>query len=187
MTADLGAVAFLVRKGRSFGFRRSRKRKRTNRENPRKNRESPTQDKEGQIGTEESDLCWYSAKRAGVKRVCPKKVMAHIWFMHDARLGRAFLSLDMLAECTLLSMTVMFKFMSLVCSWNEVGMSYVQVSSNPFCTRPFWRMPSVCYLGKRLMGGKTYRAILGGGGETYHRVRPPKPVLEALESGICLV
>ena len=27
----------------------------------------------------------------------------------------------------------------------------------------------------------------GGGGETHHRARPPKPVLEASESGICLV
>ena len=26
-----------------------------------------------------------------------------------------------------------------------------------------------------------------GGGKTYHRVSPPKPVLEASESGICLV
>ena len=32
--------------------------------------------------------------------------------------------------------------MSRVCSWNELGMSYVPVSSSPFCTRPFWRMPS---------------------------------------------
>ena len=32
--------------------------------------------------------------------------------------------------------------MSLVCSWNEVSMSHVQVSWSPFCTRPFWRMPS---------------------------------------------
>ena len=31
--------------------------------------------------------------------------------------------------------------MSLVCSWNELGMSYVPVSSSPFCTRPFWRIP----------------------------------------------
>ena len=30
------------------------------------------------------------------------------------------------------------------------------------------------------------RAILGGGG-TYYRMRPPKPVLEGLESGIGLV
>ena len=36
-------------------------------------------------------------------------------------------------------------------------------------------------------GGKTYRAILGGGGKTYHKAPPPKPVLEASESGICLV
>ena len=32
--------------------------------------------------------------------------------------------------------------MSLVCSWNELGMSHVQVSSSPFCTRPFWRIPN---------------------------------------------
>ena len=25
-----------------------------------------------------------------IKWVCPKKVMAHMWFMHDAHLGRAF-------------------------------------------------------------------------------------------------
>ena len=48
-----------------------------------------------------------SAKRAGVKRACPNKVMAHMWFMHDAHLGRAFLFLDHLAEYTFLSMTVM--------------------------------------------------------------------------------
>ena len=36
-------------------------------------------------------------------------------------------------------------------------------------------------------GGKTYRAILGGGGETYCKVPPPNPVLEVSESGICLV
>ena len=34
-------------------------------------------------------------------------------------------------------------------------------------------------------GGKTDRAI--GGGETYHKAPPPKPVLEASEGGICLV
>ena len=54
-----------------------------------------------------ASFAWYSAKRAGVKRACPNKVMAHIWFMHDAHLGRTFLFLDMLAEYTLLSMTVM--------------------------------------------------------------------------------
>ena len=49
----------------------------------------------------------YSAKRAGVKRACPNKAMAHTWFMHDARLGRAFLFLNILAEYALLLMTVM--------------------------------------------------------------------------------
>ena len=34
-------------------------------------------------------------------------------------------------------------------------------------------------------GGKTYRAILGG--ETYYTVPPPTALLEASESGICLV
>ena len=33
--------------------------------------------------------------------------MAHMWFMHDALLGCALFFLDMLAEYTLLSMTVM--------------------------------------------------------------------------------
>ena len=37
------------------------------------------------------------------------------------------------------------------------------------------------------MGGGNVSCDFGGGGGTYHRVRPPKPVLEASESGICLV
>ena len=41
-------------------------------------------------------------------------------------------------------------------------------------------------VGKRLMGGQNVSCD-SGGGETYYRVRPPKPVLEASESGICLV
>ena len=41
--------------------------------------------------------------------------------MHDAHLGHAFLSLDMLAECTLLSMTVMVT----PCLWYVVGMKLV--------------------------------------------------------------
>ena len=47
--------------------------------------------------------------------------MAHIWFMHDAHLGRAFLFLDMLAEYTLLSMTVMVA----PCLWYVVGIKLV--------------------------------------------------------------
>ena len=38
-------------------------------------------------------------------------------------------------------MTAMGLLMYLVCSWNEVGDVLCQVSSSPFCTRPFWRMP----------------------------------------------
>ena len=30
---------------------------------------------------------------------------------------------------------------TMVCGWNEVGDVLCQVSSRPFCTRPFWRMP----------------------------------------------
>ena len=40
-------------------------------------------------------------------------------------------------------------------------------------------------LGNGVSLPQTYHAIVGG--KTYHRVRPPKPVLEASESGICLV
>ena len=48
--------------------------------------------------------------------------MAHMWFVHDARLGHGFLFLDILAEYTLLSMTVMVTpCLWLVGSWNEVG------------------------------------------------------------------
>ena len=40
-------------------------------------------------------------------------------------------------------------------------------------------------LGKWLMGGENVSCdFFLGGGETYHRARPPKPVLEASESGI---
>ena len=69
--------------------------------------------------------------------------MAHIWFMHDAHLDRAFLFLDMLAEKDIAVNDSHVYSMSLgMYSWNEVSMSNVQVSSSPFCTRPFWRMPS---------------------------------------------
>ena len=47
--------------------------------------------------------------------------MAHIWFMHDAHLGYALFFLDMLAEYTLLSMTVMVT----PCLWYVVGMKLV--------------------------------------------------------------
>ena len=65
--------------------------------------------------------------------------MAHMRFIYDAHLGRAFLFLDRLAEYTLLSMTVLVA--PCLCSWNEVGDVLCQVSSSPFCTRPFWQMP----------------------------------------------
>ena len=84
---------------------------------------------------------WYSAKRAGVKRACPNKVVVHRWFMHDARLGHAFLFLHLLAEYTIAVNDSHGYSMSLVCSWNKVGDVLCQVSSSPFCTRPFWRMP----------------------------------------------
>ena len=69
------------------------------------------------------EIAWYSLKRA-----CPNKVMAHMWFIHDAHLGRAFLFFDILAEyvniyiyITLLSMTVM----ATPCLWYLVGMKFV--------------------------------------------------------------
>ena len=87
---------------------------------------------------------WYSAKRAGVKRACPSKVMAHIWFMHDAHLGRAFSFLDMLAEYTLLSMTVMVA----PCLWYVVGMRLVCPMSKfpqaPFARAPFGECRCLC-------------------------------------------
>ena len=36
-------------------------------------------------------------------------------------------------------------------------------------------------------GGQNVSCDFGGGGKTYHKAPPPKPVLEASESGICLV
>ena len=63
--------------------------------------------------------------------------MAHMWFMHDAHLGRAFLFLAILAEYTLLSMTVMVA----PCLWCVVGMklvmSYVTFPQAPFARAPF--------------------------------------------------
>ena len=65
--------------------------------------------------------------------------MAHTWFMPDAHSGRAFLFLDILADYTLLSVTVMVTpCMSLVYA---VGMKLVmscQVSSSSaFARAPF--------------------------------------------------
>ena len=78
-----------------------------------------------------------SAKRAGVKRACPNKAMAHIWFMHDVHLGCALFFLDMLAEYTLLSMTVMVT----PCLWYVVGMNLVcpmpKFPQAPFARAPF--------------------------------------------------
>ena len=45
------------------------------------------------------------------------------------------------------------------------------------------------FLGIRKGGGKTYRAIFGGGGKSYHKAPPPKPVFGGLRkwdlSGLC--
>ena len=46
--------------------------------------------------------------------------------------------------------------------------------------------PKIGQLGKRLMVGAK-RIVRFWGWKTYHRARSPKPVLEASESGICLV
>ena len=60
--------------------------------------------------------------------------MAHIWFMHDAHLGCALFFLDMLAEYTLLSMTVTVT----PCLWYVVGMKLVCPMSK-FSQAPFAR------------------------------------------------
>ena len=62
--------------------------------------------------------------------------MAHICFMHDAHLGHACLFLDMLAEYTLLSMTVIVT----PCLWYVVGMKLVCPMSK-FPQAPFARAP----------------------------------------------
>ena len=72
--------------------------------------------------------------------------MAHISFMHDAHFGRVFLFLDMLAEYTLLSMTVMVT----PCLWYVIGMKLVCPMSKfpqaPFARAPFGecRRPESC-------------------------------------------
>ena len=63
--------------------------------------------------------------------------MAHTWSMHDAHLGYAFFFLDMLAEYTLLSMTVIVT----PCLWYVVGMKLVcpmsKIPQAPFARAPF--------------------------------------------------
>ena len=49
----------------------------------------------------------FSAKGPVQNGLVRTRFMAHMWFMHDAHLGRAFLFLETLAEYALLSMTVM--------------------------------------------------------------------------------
>ena len=63
--------------------------------------------------------------------------MAHIWFAHNAHLGRAFLLLDILAEYTLLSMTVMVTPCFLYVVGVKLVMSYVKFPQAPFAHAPF--------------------------------------------------
>ena len=64
--------------------------------------------------------------------------------MHDAHLGHAFLFFDILAEYTLLSMTVMVA----PCLWYVVGiklvMSYVKFPQTPFASAPFGECRFFC-------------------------------------------
>ena len=95
-----------------------------------------------QRATQTQEAIWYSVKRAGVKRACPNKVMAHMWSMHDAYLGHAF-TVPWYSGWLYIAVNDSHAYsMSLVCSLNEVGDVLCQVSSSPFCMRPFWRMPS---------------------------------------------
>ena len=63
--------------------------------------------------------------------------MGHMWFVHDAHLGRVFLFLHSLAEYRLLSMTDMVT----PCLWcvvgMKLGMSYVKFPQAPFACTPF--------------------------------------------------
>ena len=79
----------------------------------------------------------YSAKRAGVQRSCPNTVVAHMWFMHDAHLGRALLLLDILAEYTLLSMTVMVTPRLKYVVGMKLVMSHAKFPQAPFARAPF--------------------------------------------------
>ena len=60
-----------------------------------------------------------------------------MWFMHDAHLGHALLFLDILAEYTFLSMTVMIT----TGLWCVVGMKLV-ISHVKFSQAAFARAPS---------------------------------------------
>ena len=64
-----------------------------------------------------------------------------MWFMHDARLGCAFLFLDIMAVYIYICMHAINDnhccSMSRVYSWNEVGDVLCQVSSSPFCAPLF--------------------------------------------------
>ena len=80
------------------------------------------------------------------------------------------------------------------------------VRKDPFSKRPLFPNPNILankdgnmlfefqkklfesakVLGIRKGGGQNVSCDFGGG-ETYHKAPPPKPVLEASESGICLV
>ena len=113
----------------------------------------------------------YSAKRAGVKRACPNKVMAHMWFMHDAHLGRAFLLLGILAEYALLSMTVMVT----PCLWYVVGMklvmSYVKLPQAPFARAPFTECRAIRIAAQKKMRTNFCVFWGGGGGERMPVIR----------------
>ena len=72
-----------------------------------------------------------------MKRACPNKVMAQRLFVHDAHLGRALLFLDILAEYTLLSMTVMVTPRLWCVVGMKLVMSYVKFPQAPFARAPF--------------------------------------------------
>ena len=72
--------------------------------------------------------------------------------------------------------------MSLVCLWNEVGDILCQVSSSPFCTRPFWRMPSkVSWADPGVLWKNAPRATRAMRGKTLETV-PFQPYFGCTES-----
>ena len=86
-------------------------------------------------------LCWYSAKQAGVKRACPNNGMAHMRFMHESAWCtlRSCVLVDWYSGWVYIAVHDSHGFsMSLVCSWNEVGMSYVEFPEAPFLGEGKW-------------------------------------------------
>ena len=63
--------------------------------------------------------------------------MAHMWFIHDAHLGRAFLFLDILAEYALVSVTGMVTPCLKYVVGMKMVMPYAKLPQAPVAHAPF--------------------------------------------------